>query len=517
MIKLSIEKLSTGFDDNESCLEWLKNFRYPDGIECPVCRKITRHHKVTKSPCYACDSCGHQVYPAAGTIFSKSSTPLVTWFKLISKIYNSKENVSVRQIQKEFGVTYKTAWRMSRKIEEFLKENSIALSSEIKPAYPVRLATTRNKPATGVELISLVKTKDVVTYAHDNLSGKLVSKIDPYKEENANDYYWKRDRTARLLRLQILLWQNPQGISAAEIARKCLISKRTAYRDLRALESELGVPVWEEGNKRGMTDGYFLPPITFTVPEAFNIFVASRLLQKHSFQYYPSLAATFLKLSAVIPEPLKTQIQNSMDYLAKQFKGETKTGNLNKLVQAWLSRNRVQIKYDEAQNSNSLQDIIIEPYHLEPIYSLHTIFVIANCPSTKSMNTFKLDNIVGDVVVCPETYEIPTDFNAIDSINSAWGMVAEGELVTVKLHFKPEVSKTVSYTIWHPSQKLDLQKDGSIIATFKVRNLEDFRSWVFRWGNQVEVLEPEYFRVQMVDLLQELLAEYSQLPNQGQN
>ena len=128
MIKFPVEKLAAGFADNEACLEWLKNQRYPDGIECPVCRKITKHHKVSKSPCYACDSCGHHIYPAAGTIFSKSSTPLITWFKLISKIYSSKGKISARQIQREFGMTYKTAWRMVKKIEEFLKENSSALN-----------------------------------------------------------------------------------------------------------------------------------------------------------------------------------------------------------------------------------------------------------------------------------------------------------------------------------------------------------------------------------------------------
>ena len=105
-----------------------------------------------------------------------------------------------------------------------------------------------------------------------------------------------------------------------------------------------------------------------------------------------------MKLSAITPEPIKKQIQNSMDYLERQIKDETKIGNLNKLIQAWLSRHRVKIHYDENLTATGLQEITIEPYHLEPIYSSHSIWVIANCPSTKSMNTFKLDLIIGDVV-----------------------------------------------------------------------------------------------------------------------
>jgi predicted DNA-binding transcriptional regulator YafY len=360
-------------------------------------------------------------------------------------------------------------------------------------------------------LISGIKTKEAIPHSRDQLSSKFISRLGSLKEENSRDHYWKRDRTARLLRLQILLWQNPQGLTVSEIARKCITSKRTTYRDLKALESELGVPVWEEGSKRGMTDGYFLPPITFTMTEAFNIFVASRLLQKHSHQYYPSLAATLLKLSAIMPEPIKKQIQNSMEYLERQIKDETRIGNLNKMIQAWLSRHRVKIRYDDNPTAAGQPEITIEPYHLEPIYSSHSIWVIANCPSTESMNTFKLDLIIGDVVVCPETYEIPADFDAVDSINSAWGIVADGDLITVKLRFKPEVGKTVSATIWHPSQTMELQSDDSIIATFKVRNVGDFRTWVLGWGNAVEVLEPKALREQMADLFQSLLELYSGL------
>jgi predicted DNA-binding transcriptional regulator YafY len=113
------------------------------------------------------------------------------------------------------------------------------------------------------------------------------------------------------------------------------------------------------------------------------------------------------------------------------------------------------------------------------------------------------------VIVCPETYKIPANFNAVDSINSAWGFVAEGELITVKLHFKSNVSKMVLSTVWHPSQRFEIQNDDSIIATFKVRNIADFRKWVLSWGNDVEVLEPEAFREGIVDLLKALLDQYS--------
>lgn len=85
----------------------------------------------------------------------------------------------------------------------------------------------------------------------------------------------KTDRIARLLKVEHLLYQNPQGLEPKEIARLCDVSVRTTYRDLDDLEHELGIPIWQESSNRGIVEGYFLPPIHFTLPEALNIFLAA--------------------------------------------------------------------------------------------------------------------------------------------------------------------------------------------------------------------------------------------------
>ena len=99
---------------------------------------------------------------------------------------------------------------------------------------------------------------------------------------NKADRTGKTDRTARLLKVEHILYQNPKGLMIEEIARFCDVSKRTTYRDLMALESELEVPIWEEGSKRGIMGGHFLPPVHFTLPEALNIFLAARLMLNYA-------------------------------------------------------------------------------------------------------------------------------------------------------------------------------------------------------------------------------------------
>jgi transposase-like protein len=131
MNKYTTKDFEKEFPTDEACLEWIKNHRYPQGIICPKCNKITKHHKVTGRSCYECDNCGHQVFPIAGTIFHKSATPLRVWFQVIYRMSQTRCGISAKQIQRETGVTYKTAWRMFKQIRTLLGENKM-LSGEVE-------------------------------------------------------------------------------------------------------------------------------------------------------------------------------------------------------------------------------------------------------------------------------------------------------------------------------------------------------------------------------------------------
>jgi proteasome accessory factor B len=308
----------------------------------------------------------------------------------------------------------------------------------------------------------------------------------------------KRDRTARLLRMQIVLWQYPHGIEIDEIARKCNVSKRTVYRDLEALETELGIPIWEDGSKRGVTEGYFLPPITFTLPEAMNIFLAARLTQNFSHLYNPSMASTFMKLNTIVPQPLKQQVHNTIEYLEKQPRDERKISNFDKLTRAWLSQHQVKIRYQQV--SEEPVESIIEPYYIEPVAWGRSTYIIAYSHQKQAISNYKIDQIVGSVEILRETYKIPADFDINDYLGSAWGIYTDEELVQVKLRFNQKVSKAATGTTWHHSQKTEPQADGATVMTLNIRNTVDFRGWVMGWGENVEVLEPQVLRDQIIEI-----------------
>lgn len=129
-LRYTIDTFNKQFPDNDACLEWLKAERWPEGlIPCTKCEKDRKHHRVTGRPAYACDYCGSMISPMAGTIFEKSSTSLRTWFYAMYLMSATRCGISAKQIQRETGVTYKTAWRMFKQIRTLMSED-ISLEGE---------------------------------------------------------------------------------------------------------------------------------------------------------------------------------------------------------------------------------------------------------------------------------------------------------------------------------------------------------------------------------------------------
>ena len=120
--KYTLKDFYVMFPNDNVCLEWLRNRLYPKKIYCQNCQKPTLHHRIKSRKVYGCDYCGNQISPTAGTIFHKSKTSLTTWFYVVYQLAQPRGGISAKQIQRETGVTYKTAWRMRNEIKIRLSE-----------------------------------------------------------------------------------------------------------------------------------------------------------------------------------------------------------------------------------------------------------------------------------------------------------------------------------------------------------------------------------------------------------
>jgi len=128
----TIKNFNEQFPTDDVCLAFLKNRRWPKGVYCDTCQKITAHYRITNRKVYCCEFCGHTISPTAGTIFHKSNTPLRSWFHAIFLMASTKTGISAKQLQRELGVTYKTAWRMFTQIRKLMAEDVNPLSGQVE-------------------------------------------------------------------------------------------------------------------------------------------------------------------------------------------------------------------------------------------------------------------------------------------------------------------------------------------------------------------------------------------------
>jgi transposase-like protein len=127
-LRYTRQQFDREFPTDDACLEQIKEQRFPGGMApCEKCEGPRKHYRVTGRTAYACSGCGNHIYPLAGTIFEKSTTSLRVWFQAMYLMGSTRCGISAKQIQRETGVTYKTAWRMFRQIRSLLSEPDMQL------------------------------------------------------------------------------------------------------------------------------------------------------------------------------------------------------------------------------------------------------------------------------------------------------------------------------------------------------------------------------------------------------
>lgn len=122
MAKYALADFRRDFPDDSACLTYLFTKRWGTPGPMCTCGKRGDFHRVTGRRAFACAWCGRQLSPTAGTIFDHSPTPLTLWFHAMFLMCSAKNGVAAKELERQLGVTYKTAWRMAHEIRRLMAE-----------------------------------------------------------------------------------------------------------------------------------------------------------------------------------------------------------------------------------------------------------------------------------------------------------------------------------------------------------------------------------------------------------
>lgn len=147
------------FPTDEACSTYLEKLRWPQGFVCPACGAVAEPYRASRAR-LMCNACKHQTSVTAGTIFSKTRTPLRIWLAAAWYLTNQKQGVSALGLQRVLGLgSYQTAWTMLHRFRramvrpdrEKLKgtvevdETYLSISDREQPVSPTGRKSNTNK------------------------------------------------------------------------------------------------------------------------------------------------------------------------------------------------------------------------------------------------------------------------------------------------------------------------------------------------------------------------------------
>jgi len=307
----------------------------------------------------------------------------------------------------------------------------------------------------------------------------------------------KRDRLARLLSVASILYSKGSaeaGVAVSEIASLTGMTTRTVYRDIRALEEELDVPVFQAARGRyGIERKFFLPPLRLSTPEAVVLFVAARLIARWSDQYDAAVVSAFTKLADTLPQPIARHVTGTMLAVGEHDRDEPFTRSFSAVARGWAEGRVVEIDYDPGTAPRKRTRV--RPYFLEPDAALRSVYLIGHDETADAMRTYKVERI-RSATLTTDRYEIPEDFDPDAWLANSWGIWSSDGTPTarIRVRFEERVAHRVREAVWHRSQALTDLPDGGVELAVTVAGIIEIQPWILSWGDAAEVLEPPELR-----------------------
>lgn len=299
----------------------------------------------------------------------------------------------------------------------------------------------------------------------------------------------QKDRLSRLLEMFFTIQAIP-GLSAAELAKRCGVSIRQCYRDLKTLQDG-GVPLYNDRGYR-ILKGSVIRDITFTLEEAMALIYGLKLIeQQKGLLETPTQALE--KLMVRLPEGLRNRlgsIEEQVEIDVTPAADYSNKGPLFKAINVAIQEKTIlEIDY-YSFSRDTVTTRKIDPYKL--IFKDGFWYLIGYCHQRGKVRVFRVDRI-RSFRLTTEKFVFPTDFDFEQYMGAAWQM-ERGEEFYLKVRFFGEAARFIKETTIHPSQQLTEEPAGTIVFTARAGGRRSVLRWVLSFGDEAEVLEPEDLR-----------------------
>ena len=320
--------------------------------------------------------------------------------------------------------------------------------------------------------------------------------------------YSQADRIARMLRALA-----SRSMTVKDLAEAFEVTKRQVYRDLDAMQ-EAGHPLEQsdgEGEKTWcLPPGYKgLPPITVSPYELMALHFAKRHLDYLTgTPFVEDLDSLIKKVEGGLSHKVFNHLARiNQVFLPRSGPVRDYSGQkvlLKQLQKALLLQCAVILQHRRPDYEEPAEHRV-DPYLL--LLYQFGLYLVGYSHRAEALRMFAVERIAS-VEVLGERFSLPEELQMEQVYDNLFGLVEE-PVQTVRIRFDSDVAYLLKERRWHPSQQNEIQKDGSVIATFRIGGMEELAAWVLSWGATARVLEPQALVEAVKAQLSRALSRYS--------
>ena len=292
-------------------------------------------------------------------------------------------------------------------------------------------------------------------------------------------------------RINLMARRLTGGATVPELAEEFHITKRQVHRDLQHLE-ESGFPLLQEDGRYRLPPGFKGMEIVVSPYELMSLYLAkSHLDYLQNTSLFDDMENVLRKIEAGLPDRVKNHIERivtSFAPLQRPIRGYAeKKAVLEALRKALLHQRTAVLLGYRKPGAKKPTDYRVDPYGL--VLYQHGLYVVGYSHEAKAIRVFAVERIEG-IDVMEEMFEIPRSFSLKERFERGFGLIDDNPQ-EVKIWISPEWAYYVKERSWHPTQKLQPQKDGSVILTMQCGGIDELTAWVLSFGSGAKVLGPQ--------------------------
>lgn len=319
----------------------------------------------------------------------------------------------------------------------------------------------------------------------------------------------------------INLISRSMGATKKELAEVLEVSGRQVYRIISNLE-DLGVPLYDEEDPLGrekrwkLEEGYVkklpnisIPDVQLSIAEIISLYLLRGDEKIYQGTYIEkTINSAFHKIGMFLPEGAAEQLKKiKMLFIpaakfVKDYSGKEEI--IDQLTEAILKKSTCFITY-HSFHVDKIKDFKMDPLHF--FEREGGLYIFARTVTHKNIITLAVERIK-QLIVTEDSFEYPKDFDPEELLDAAFDIVYD-EPTEFKIWFSADQARYIKERVWSKTQKIEDQKDGSIILTMRTSGMWDVKRWVLSYGEHAEVVEPEELRQEIAEELKAAYDNYT--------